>query len=416
MSSAYGTVAGIDVHKQMVVVVVLQSTQPDRDYATGRFGTTRFGLAQLAGFLQEHHVTSVAMESTAQYWRPVWMALEGEFALTLTQARATRAPRGRKRDVADERRIAKRLLSGDLTVSFVPGPQQREWRLLARTQVAMLEAVVRLRNQIEVVLEQAQIKLSSVVSDLLGLSGRRILHALIEGVSDGERLAALGDRRLRASREELADALSGRVSEAQRLVLKLYLEEIEQTERHMADVDLALAVAEGAHHDAITRLCGIPGISVHAAQQIVAEIGPAAEAFDSADKLASWVGVCPGSQESAGVSVSDRSAKGNRMMRRVLSQIAWAAIASKGSEAQRRYRRWVIRLGPQKAAWAVAHYTLRVIWKVLHQGVRYIPPDTSASDRRSLLRRANRVLADLRKLGYQVSINAPEAAISTQAT
>ena len=274
----------------------------------------------------------------------------------------------------------------------------------------MLEAVVRLRNQIEVVLEQAQIKLSSVVSDVLGLSGRRILQALIGGIRDGDQLAALGDRRLHASKEELADALSGRITEAQRLVLKLYLEQIEQIERHMSDVELALALAESVHQDAIARLCEIPGISVHSVQQILAEIGSAAETFPSAGKLASWVGVCPGRQESAGISVSDRSAKGNRMMRRLLSQIAWAAIASKGSEAQRRYRRWVIRLGPQKAAWAVAHYMLRVIWKVLHDGVRWVPPDTSVSDRQSLLRRAKRVLADLRKLGYSVEINPPARA------
>ena len=310
----------------------------------------------------------MAMESTAQYWRPIWMALEGRFELTLAQARSTHAPRGRKRDLSDARRIGRRLLSGDLTLSYVPGPEQREWRLLSRTRIAMLESVVRVRNQIEVLLEQAQIKLSSVISDLLGVSGRRILHALAEGVSEVS---------------ELADALSGRLTEAQRLVLKLYLEEIEQTEGHMAEVEKALATAERAHQDAITRLCQIPGISVRSAQQIIAEVGPSAAAFASAGKLASWVGVCPGRQESAGVSTSNRSPKGNRTLRRVLSQIAWAAIASKGSEAQRRFRRWKELIGPQKAAWAVAHYLLRVIWTILHNGKPYQAPDTAASDSRA---------------------------------
>src|SRR5438270_1974094 len=167
------------------------------------------------------------MESTAQYWRPVWMSLESEFNLTLAQARSTRAPRGRKWDRADARRIAKRLLSGDLTVSYVPPPEQRDWRLLSRTQVAMRESIVRLRNQMEVLLEQAQIKLSSVVTDILGKSGRRMLDALIRGISDPVELAGLGDRRLQASKEQLADALSGQLTEAQRIVLELYLEQID---------------------------------------------------------------------------------------------------------------------------------------------------------------------------------------------
>ena len=183
------------------------------------------------------------MESTAQYWRPVWMALEGQFTLTLAQARSTRAPRGRKWDKADAQRIAKRLLSGDLTVSYVPSPEQGDWRLLTRTQVAMHESVVRVRNQIEVLLEQAQIKLSSVVTDILGKSGRRMLDALVRGLSDPVELAGLGDRRLYSSKEQLADALSGQLTEAQRVVLKLYLEQIDVIERHMAELDESLAKA-----------------------------------------------------------------------------------------------------------------------------------------------------------------------------
>ena len=216
MESVHGTVAGLDVHKKTVVVVVLQTDHPDEDHAAGVFGTTRYGLNELIAFLRQHGVTHAAMESTAQYWRPVWMALEGQFTVTLAQARSTRAPRGRKWDKADAQRIAKRLLSGDLTVSYVPPPEQRDWRLLSRTQVAMHESVVRVRNQVEVLLEQAQIKLSSVVTDILGKSGRRMLDALVRGISDPVELARLGDRRLHASKEQLADALSGQLTEAQR--------------------------------------------------------------------------------------------------------------------------------------------------------------------------------------------------------
>src|SRR3982750_2695974 len=347
MQSPNDLVAGLDVHKKTVVVVILQKGQPDQDHATGTFGTTQFGLKELVAFLRQHGVTHVAMESTAQYWRPVWMALEGEFTLTLAQARSTRARRGRKWDKADARRLAKRLLSGDLTVSYVPSPEQRDWRLLSRTQVALRESLVRLRNQIEVLLEQAQIKLSSVVSDLLGKSGRRMLEALLQGMQDPTALAALGDRRLQASREQLADALSGRLTEAHRMVLRLFLQQIDQIEQQVAELDQALAQALAAHQEAIVRLCEIPGISVRTAQYIIAETGPRAAVFDSAGKLASWVGICPGQQESAGVSVSTRSAKGNWMLRRTLSQIAWAAVASKGSEAHRRFQAWRPRLGTQ---------------------------------------------------------------------
>jgi transposase len=408
MESVHGTVAGLDVHKRTVVVVVLESAQPDQDYAGGIFGATLFGLKELVAFLRQHGVTHVAMESTAQYWRPVWMTLEGEFTLSLAQARSTRARRGRKWDRADARRIARRLLSGDLTVSYVPSPEQRDWRLLSRTQVAMRESAVRLRNQIEVLLEQAQIKLSSVVTDILGSSGRRMLDGLIEGIHDPAELASLGDRRLRASREQLADALSGHLTQAQRLVLKLYLQQIDEIEKHITQLDQALGGALAAHQHAVGCLCEIPGISVRTAQHIIAEIGPRAEVFQSAGKLASWVAICPGQQQSAGVSVSSRSAKGNWMMRRTLSQTAWAAIATKGSEAQRRFRAWRHRLGTQKAAWAVAHYQLRVIWKVLHEGVPYRQPDTESLNQRAVVARARRAMAELRKLGYNISITPPQ--------
>ena len=407
MESPYNLVAGLDIHKKTVVVVVLQNAQPEQDYASSTFGTTQFGLKELAAFLRQHGVTHVAMESTAQYWRPVWMTLEEEFTLTLAQARSTRARRGRKWDKADARRIAKRLLSGDLTVSYVPPPEQRNWRLLSRTQVAMRESLVRLRNQVEVLLEQAQIKLSSVVSDLFGKSGRRMLEALLQGMEDPAELASLGDRRLHASKEQLADALTGQLTEAHRIVLRLLLQQIDQIEQHVIDLDRALAQALAAHQEAVERLCEIPGISVRTAQYLIAETGPGAEPFESAGKLASWVAICPGQQESAGVTVSNRSAKGNWMMRRTLSQTAWAAVASKGSEARRRFLAWRPRLGTQKAIWAVAHYQLRVVWKVLHDRVRYRSPDTEALNHRALMARATRVFNQLRNLGYDVSITPP---------
>ena len=246
-----------------------------------------------------------------------------------------------------------------------------------------------------------------MVTDILGSSGRRMLDGLIEGIEDPAELASRGDRRLHASQEQLADALSGHLTQAQRLVLKLYLQQIDEIEEHITLLDQALGAALAAHQHAMECLCEIPGISVRTAQHIIAEIGPRAEVFQSAGKLASWVAICPGQQESAGVSVSSRSAKGNWMMRRTLSQTAWAAIATKGSEAQRRFRAWRPRLGTQKAAWAVAHYQLRVIWKVLHEGVRYRQPDTESLNQRAVVARARRAIAELRKLGYNISITPP---------
>jgi transposase len=182
---------------------------------------------------------------------------------------------------------------------------------------------------------------------------------------------------------------------------------IDILERHIADLDKSLAKALVLHQEAIERLCEIPGISVRTAQHIIAETGPRAEAFAVAGKLASWAGMCPGQQESAGTSVSSRSAKGNWMLRRTLCQTAWAAIAAKGSEAQRRFQRWRPRLGTQKAAWAIAHYQIRIVWKVLHDGVRYCSPDTEVMTQHALVARAKRALNDLRKLGYAVSITPP---------
>lgn len=407
MSIVCGRVAGIDVHKRILVVVVVDSADPNQDVAVGKFGTTHGKLSELVAFLRAHKVQQVAMESTAQYWRPVWMALEGEFALQLAQARSTRAPRGRKWDEADARRIARRLLADDLTVSYVPGPEQRDWRLLERTRVALTEMLIQVRNQIEQVLEQAQIKLTSVVSDVLGVSGRRMLQGLIAGDRQAAQLAELGHPNLRASREELADALSGNVTAAQRLVLRLYVEQIEKLEGDIRQLDQELAAQQSAHQQVIAHLCTIPGYSVCAAQQVLAEVGPRAAAFASAGKLASWIGICPGQQESAGEPGSPRSAKGNRILRRLFSQIAWAAIASKGSEAKRRYCRLQAK-GAGKAAWAIAHYLVRVTWRILRDQVDYVPPDTSTLDRRTLVRRANRVIADLRRIGFTVIVTPPQ--------
>src|SRR5690242_13215823 len=202
-------VAGIDVHKTMLAVVVANVSERELQFECRRFGTTVGELRNLSAWLQAHAVQEVVMESTAQYWKPVWLALEGQFQLWLAQARSNRGPRGRKTDFRDAKRCVSRLLSDDLRLSYVPEPEQRCWRTLTRTRYQLREDRVRLQNQLETLLEEVQIKLSSLISDLLGKSGRRILRALADGETDPYRLAELGSYRLRASKEELRDALSG---------------------------------------------------------------------------------------------------------------------------------------------------------------------------------------------------------------
>ncbi len=410
MDSAY-YVAGIDVHKKMVAVVVADARARELTFECRRFGTTVGELRQLRAWLQEHAVQEAAMESTAQYWKPVWVALEGACRLHLAQARSNRGPRGRKTDFRDAKRVVSRLLSGDLVLSFVPDAEQRGWRTLTRTKAQLTRDRVRLQSQLESLLEECQIKLSSVVSDLLGASGRRILRALADGETDPARLAALGDKRLRANPAELQDALTGAVQPLHRHIVGLFLARLELLEAQMGTLEQLIAAALTAHQAAITRLAEVPGLGVDSAQQIIAEIGPMAAAFPSASQLASWVGVCPGRQESAGESSSNRSAKGNRTMRRLLTQLARAAVRKEGTQLQLVFRRLSARLHYNKAIWAIAHRLCRLIWKVLHEGMRYVEYGAAATPH-VLKRRRQRLVSQLRHLGYQVTLTpvAPSAA------
>ncbi len=402
MDSAYH-VAGIDVHKKMVAVVVANARDRDLTFTCRRFGTTVGELRQLRAWLQAQGVREAAMESTAQYWKPVWVALEGICRLHLAQARSNRGPRGRKTDFRDAKRIVSRLLSGDLVLSFVPDAEQRGWRTLTRTKHQLTRDRVRLQSQLESLLEECQIKLSSLVSDLLGVSGRRILRALADGEADPGRLAALGDQRLRASPAALQDALSGSVQPVHRQLLTLALARLELLDTQLRELEQLIAAALTAHQAAITRLAELPGLGVDSAQQIIAEIGPTAAAFPSASQLASWVGVCPGRQESAGESHSNRSAKGNRTLRRLLTQLARAAVRKEGTHLQLVFRRLAARMHYNKAIWAIAHRLCRLIWKVLHDGVRYVEYGIAPTPL-LLKRRRQRLVTQLRQLGYEVTL------------
>jgi transposase len=397
-------IAGIDVHKAMLAVVVVEGTSHScRSVARAKFGTMESELRRLAAWLSEQQVGDAVMESTAQYWKPVWMQLENQFQLHLAQAQSNRAPRGRKGDFLDAERLARRHLAGELILSFVPDVQQRLWRTMSRTKYQLRRERVQVQNQLESLLEEMRIKLSGCVSDLLGTSSRRILKALSCGEGNVELLAAMAEPRLHASRDQLTDALVQAVSlsPAHRQILGLFLDRLDLIDTQIQTLESTLAESMRQHQDAVRRLAEVPGLGPDSAQQIIAEVGPMAATFPSAPELAAWVGTSPGREESAGVSKSNRSPKGNRMMRRLLNQAANAAVRTKGSFFQKLYHRLVVRLGHNKTIWAVANRLCRLVWKILHQGVHYIEHGNQPDPLR-LRQRVQRMIRELKQLGYDV--------------
>ena len=412
-------IAGIDVHKKMLAVVIADvAVEGEYQFDRWRVSTSPGELRRLAEALVAQEVEEVVMESTAQYWRPVWEALERAWTpirrtqegagpmsgtLHLAQAQSNRGPGGRKRDFPDAERLVKRLVAQELTLSFVPQAEQRLWRTVMRRKYQLTRSRVQLQNRLECLLEEAHLKLSSLVSDLLGVSGRRILQALADGETNPATLAALADRRLRATPDQLCDALgaSTDLHPIYRRLLHMALEELRLTDEQIGHLDQEMGRLLGRHQPAVQRLAEVPGLGVDSAQQIIAEVGAAAATFPSAKRLASWVGACPGEEESAGVSYSHRSPKGNRQMRRLLNQTAHAAVKTKGSIFQLVYRRLIPRLGHTQAIGATAHRLCRLIWKILHQGVRYEERGPAVSTQRKQARAA-KMIRELRGLGYRV--------------
>jgi transposase len=413
-------IAGIDVHKAMVAVVIADvEVEGDWHFDRRAFGTTPSQLRLLAEWMIEYEVEEVVMESTAQYWRPVWDALERDWqrlqrarvdagpttgALHLAQALSNHGRQGRKRDFPDAERLVKRLVAHELTLSFVPDGIQRLWRTVTRRKYQLTRSRVQLHNRLEALLEETHIKLSTLVSDLLGASARRMLRALADGATDPSRIAALGSR-LRATPEQLSDALGPATDlhPLYRRLLAMTLAELEVIDLHQQQLDEELAALLRIHQDAVQRLAAVPGLGVDSAQQIIAEVGARATTFPSAKHLASWAGVCPGHDESAGINHSRRSPNGNRQMRRVLNQAANAAVKTKGSIFELLYRRFVSRLGHAQAIGAITHRLCRLVWKILHDGVVYEERGPAVS-KASAHRRANKMLRELRYLGYHVEL------------
>jgi transposase len=407
----------------LAVVVADVEIEGEYVFERRRYGSNPENLRLLSEWLSEQQVEEVVMESTAQYWQPVWAALErywkpscqkregaGSMSgmLHLAQAKSNRGPRGRKKDFPDAERLVKRLVAQELTLSFVPDGEQRLWRTVMRRKYQLTRNRVQLQNRLEALLEETHIKLSSLVSDLLGVSARRMLKAVADGGTDPAALAALADKKLRATQAQLCDALGActELKPVYRRLLQMFLEELQLIEQQIGQLDQEMAALLSQHQEAVQRLAEVPGLGVDSAQQIVAEVGATAATFPSGKQLSSWVGACPGDEESAEVSHSHRSPKGNRHMRRILNQAANAAVKAKGTIFEIVYRRLVTRLGHKQTIGAIAHRLCRVIWMILHQGIRYEERGPTVHER-SKQARATRMIRELRSLGYSVVLGAP---------
>jgi transposase len=341
------------------------------------------------------------------YWRPARQQREGarqmSGTLHLCQAKSNHGPRGRKNDYLDGERMVKRLMAQELVLSYVPDPEQRLLRTVTRRKYQLTRTKVGLKNQLESLLEQGHLKLSSLVSDLLGVSARRMLKAMAEGETDPGVLAAMADSKLRATPEQLRDALGAcaHLSKVYRRLLKLALEELELIETHIEQLGgEAMELLKG-YEDVVQRVAEVPGFGPDCAVQMIAEVGVRAAVFETAKNLSSWVGVCPGNEESAGESQSTRSPKGNRHMRRLLNQAAQSAVKVKGSIFEVTFQRLKSGMEYKPAIWAIAHRLCRLLWLILHKGVHYEErgPAVSAKSKRT---RTARMIKELKKLGYRV--------------
>ena len=403
---------GLDVHKETVVACIRRTGQDGRvGEEVQTFGTATAGLLELGDWLVSRQVTIAAMESTGVYWKPVWNLLEGRLELMLVNAREVKQLPGRKTDVKDSQWIAQLLSCGLLKASFVPPQPQRELRDLTRTRTSLLPDKSRVANRLQKILEDANIKLASVASDVLGVSGREMIRALIEGKLSASAMADLARQRLRQKLPQLAAALSGRVSEHHRFMLKLLLEEIEHFEQQIATLDERIeAVMSPLDKTALTLLDEIPGIDQRAAQNIVAEIGTDMSRFPSASHLASWAGLSPGNDKSAGKRRSSRISDGNRWLKGTLNQCAWAASRKKDSYFAAQHRRIASRRGLKRATMAVAHSQLCVCWELLTHGQCYQDLGRDYFDHANEDRAKRQLVKRLEKLGYAVTLDKKDAA------
>jgi transposase len=399
--------AGLDVHKAEVVACARVFAGRKVVQEVRRFGTTTRELMALGDWLESLRVTHVAMEATGVYWKPVWHVLDERFALILANAQQVRNVPGRKSDVNDATWIADLLAHGLIAASFVPPRPIRELRDLTRTRQQAVGEVVRHQHRIDKILQDANIKLSSVLSDPMGVSGVRMLKAIIAGESDAGKIAELGNSRLECPRGALIEALSGRVSEHHRYLLGWHLRQIEQLEGDIADLDARIEAQIAPFRATIERVMGVPGVKATAAPAIIAEIGTQMSVFPSAGHLLSWARIVPRLDESAGKKRSRRVKKGGAWLKPVLVQCARAAVR-KGSYYGAQYRRLKARVGDKKAIIAVAASILTAIYHIVRSGTahRDLGADYLARREHDKAAIAQRLARHIRALGYQVDLRA----------
>ena len=410
MDTLYPRCAGIDVHKANVVVCVRRCDAPGKVFEEVRtFSTMTRDLLALADWLAEHGVTHVAMESTGVYWKPVFNLLEGGVHVILVNAEHIKSVPGRKTDVKDCQWIAQLLQHGLLKPSFVPPAPTRELRDLTRQRTQLIGERSAAANRIQKVLEDANIKLASVATDVLGASGRDMLEALIAGETDPQKLAELARKRLRAKIPALQLALEGRVTDHHRFLLRMHLDHVSHLEELIARLGARIEEALAPFAQAQERLQTIPGVSQRVAETVLAEVGTNMDQFPSAEHLASWAGMSSGNNESAGKRRSGRTTKGNRWLKRILVQAAWAASHTKGTYLAGQYHRLAKRRGKKRALVAVGHTLLVIIYHVLKRGTTYQELGPNFLDRLEPERLTRQLVKRLEALGHKVTLE-PTAA------
>jgi transposase len=402
MRVLYERCCGLDVHKKTVVACLL--TPGRKEVRT--LGTTTRELRELQRWLSEHGCTHLAMEATGVYWKPIYNLLEGgDLTLLVANAKHIKAVPGRKTDVKDAEWIAELLQHGLLHASFIPDREQRELQELIRYRRSLVGERAREVSRIQKVLEGANIKLASVVSNTMGVSGRAMLEALVAGEEDAATMATHATARLEASPEELVAALEGNMGAHQRLLLKLQLQHINQLDAAIAQVSTEIEERLRPFEDQLTRLDTIPGVSRRGAEEIIAAIGVDMSRFPSAAHLASWAKLCPGSNESAGKRKSGATGKGNPYLRQTLTEAGWAAGRTKTTYLAAQFHRLKARRGAKRAVVAVAHSILVIAYHILkEEGTVYTDLGANYFDERSKEATTRRTVKRLERLGYKVTL------------
>ena len=411
MDVVHARCAGLDIHKRRIVACRLT---PGPDGAPTRavrtFGTMTADLEGLAAWLAEGEVTQVAMESTGVYWKPLYNALESRFTLLLVNAHHLKAVPGRKTDVKDSEWIADLLRHGLLRGSFVPQREQRELRELTRYRTSLTQERTAALNRLQKTLEGANIKLTSVATDVLGKSGRAMVEAMIAGQTDAAVLAELAQGWLRDKLPELERALAGSLGAHQRFLLAQQLAHIDFLETQITQVSAEVEARLHPFETVIARLDTLPGVGRRTAETLVAELGTDLSRFPSAGHLASWAGLCPGNRESAGKRLSGKTRKGNPYLRAVLVEAAHAAARTKNTYLAAKYHRLAQRLGKKKAAVAIAHLLLRLLYVLLTKETLYHELGADYLEQRDREALQRRLVRRLEKTGVTVTLTPHEPA------